>query len=168
MTLAHKTRISAFAVALMAAAALMPLAPASADDDAGAFAVAGTAHLSNGIGTPLTSVGEFDGVGGGVGTNPTVGGPTVTADFTYNNPTTIAGEADGTINVSAVVGNAHAVGFHWERTGAVALITWTSGEGGAGVAAFAPVDVALFESGHGPYANDEHAQVVGVGVVTNL
>lgn len=168
MTLAHKTRISALAVAMLVAAALMPLAPASADDDAGAFAVAGTAHLSNGIGTSVTSVGEFEGVGGGVGTNPTVGGPTVDADFTYSNPTTIAGDAQGTINISALVGGAHSVGFDWQRTGAVALITWTTGEGGAGVAAFAPVDVALFESGHGPYANDEHAQVVGVGVVTNL
>lgn len=168
MTFAHKMRISALTVALLVASALMPLTTASADDAAAAVAVVGTAHLSDGIGSSNDEPGEFAGVGAGVGANPTVAGPTVTADFTYNNPTTIAGDAEGTIDISALeVGDAHSVDFFWERTGAVALIEWTSGEGGSGVAAFAPVDVAVFESGHPSWTNDEHAQVVGVGVITN-
>lgn len=152
MTLAGKTRLSALAVALLAAALLMPLTPASANDDVAVITVAGTAHLSDGIGSSNNERGCFGGVNTGVGSNPTVFGGGAFATFTYNNPDSIEGDATGTITIEAVVGSDHTVGFDWERTGVVAIVDIDNGDGIA-VAGFAPVDVDVFDCAPGVHAN---------------
>lgn len=169
MTIAHTTKLSALAVALLVAAATLLMPPTTASADAGAFTVAGTAHLSQGIGAIGDPPGCFAGVATGLhGTTPLAATPAY-AGFTYNNPDTIEGDATGKLKTTGVE-----VNFDWERTGAVAIIELSGTHSGVGVAAFAPVEADLFACNgksndnyaHGSWSGEEHAQVVGAGVIS--
>lgn len=178
MTIAHKTRLSALAVALLVAAATLLVPPATASAGAGEFTIEGTAHLSDGIGSNAGAEGCLGGVASGAhGTDAAVASEAYAA-FTYRNPDTVTGTASGNLKVMTTGGWVE-VGFDWDRIGANAVITFDkskSGHGGAGVATFAPVDVVVHECNtksesdgkpwnHNDTANDEHATVVGTGVI---
>lgn len=193
MTLTHKTGFIALAVALMAAALLMPPTAASADDAVGEGVVAlvGTAHLSDGINSSKNAPGCLGGLAVGAGTQDTADGlivadPTATpnafAQFTYNN-TDIDGDATGELHINGldippVDGEQVHADFDWIRIGANAVVTLSGNENGVAVAALLPADlqVANFECGGkkkdgtsithpATTSNYTHAQVVGVGVI---
>jgi hypothetical protein len=128
--------VAAFVGAMLLA--LLPAAPASANHP-GAAATAGVATLSGGIGTCGTF--SYSGAGAGVnvgGASATVG--TASANGSYCNPTIVEGTANGTLTVTGIVGPSVSCNFTWQRTGLVALVTFTGPGacGGTAIAAFVP------------------------------
>lgn len=177
MTIALKTKLSVLAVALMVAAAALLVPPATASAGEGAFALVGSAHLSDGIGSNSNEVGCLGGVATGVhGTDAVLPGTAANAfaGFTYNNPDTVLGDANGNLKI----GDAE-VQFGWLRVGAVAVVGFKGtkdGHTGHAVAAFAPQEPPQWDCNgkdvkdyaHGDWdPDDEHALVVGVGVISH-
>ena len=145
MTITNLARRSLLLSAIVAMlVALIPAPSASAATPLVAV-VQGTATLSGGFGACGAS-GSFSGtaVAGIHGTNVIVNG-SASATFTYCNT-----QIGGTVSNASITIDGHTCGFTWERVGVVAVLTFTNGCTGGGVAAFAPTGTNT-------------AQVVGVG-----
>lgn len=145
MTITNLARRSLLLSAVVAMlVALIPAPSASAHTPVEAVVV-GEARLNGGFGACWAS-GSFSGtaVAGINGTDVIVNG-SASATFEYCN-TQVTGEVR---NASITIAG-HTCGFTWVRAGVVAVITFTGGCNGGGVAAFAPTGTNT-------------AQVVGVG-----
>ena len=157
MQITHKARLTTIMSLLVALALVMPLAPASAD--AGAFAIAGQARLTGGLGT--TGSGCFNGTAVGLhGTAPVVLGAASATVANYDNTQLALGTANGTLTVAG-----QSVNYSWLRIGATAVLTFSGSHGGAAVAAFAPTNVAVPGLASPACSGGLTAQVAGVGVI---
>lgn len=187
MTNVREKKLPVFAVVVAALLALLPMNPAAASDHGpGAFVVAGTAALTGGI--PSTGTGCFEGFAAGAHTHDTAvdlahlvtlgAQPNAHASVdTYENLTTIAGTAEGTLYIEGTElpsATAHQVGvdFEWVRTGLVAVLSFNDAtHEGSAVAAFAPTNAGPAPGSKAgqttcPSSPGLIAQVVGAGVIT--
>jgi hypothetical protein len=127
-------KAAAIGVAAVAVTAgVWTASPASAAPGAGVIAYTGTAHLSC-FGCGVKSDGQFAGTAAGAGATtagPVVVNGAITANnFTYNESNTdpqcvVQGTADGSVNVGP-----YAATFHWQRVGAIAIVTLSNVNGG--------------------------------------
>lgn len=158
MQITHKARLTTIMSLLVALALVVPLAPASAD--AGAFAIAGQARLTGGLGT--TGTGCFNGTAVGIhGTTPAVAAPASATVATYDNRELALGTASGVLTVAG-----QSVNYSWLRIGATAVLTFSGSHGGAAVAAFAPTNVTVPGLANPSCGGALTAQVAGVGIIT--